>query len=139
MFFNYSFFLLEYGDIIWDNCPNYLKDHFNKIQSKATSIITGCTSLVSLDNLYNEWGWKTLTWRRNKHKHILLYTMFHGLSPDYLFSLVPSLVENQSQYPFRNGQDIQSIVCSQTHFLPSDIREWNNRTLHLYNGNFWLI
>ena len=31
-------------------------------------IVTGATSLVSIENLYRELGWETLEERRRKHK-----------------------------------------------------------------------
>ena len=44
--------LLEYGDIIFDNCTQRLKDELESIQLKAARIVTGATKLVSHDNLY---------------------------------------------------------------------------------------
>ena len=43
--------LLEYGDVIWDNCTQYEKNELDKIQNEAARITTGTTKLVSLDNL----------------------------------------------------------------------------------------
>ena len=44
--------LLEYGDIIFDNCTQRLKDELEYIQLEATRIVTGATKLVSHDKLY---------------------------------------------------------------------------------------
>ena len=44
--------LLEYGDVIWDNCTQYEKNELAKIQNEAARITTGTTKLVSLDKLY---------------------------------------------------------------------------------------
>ena len=60
--------LLEYGDVIWDNCTQYEKNELDKIQNEAARITTGTTKLVSLDNLYKEVGWQTLHRRRHDHK-----------------------------------------------------------------------
>ena len=35
--------LLEYGDIIFDNCTQILKDELESIQLKAARIVTGAT------------------------------------------------------------------------------------------------
>ena len=35
--------LLEYGDIIWDNCTQYEKKELDKIQNEAARIATGTT------------------------------------------------------------------------------------------------
>ena len=46
--------LLEYGDVIWDNCTQYEKRELDKIQNEAARIVTGATKLVSLITLYSE-------------------------------------------------------------------------------------
>ena len=52
--------LLEYADVIWDNCTQYEKDDLEKIQIEAARIATGTTKLVSLNNLYKEICWDKL-------------------------------------------------------------------------------
>ena len=52
--------LLEYGDIVWDNCTQFEKQEIEKIQIEAARIATGTTKLVSLNALYQETGWVTL-------------------------------------------------------------------------------
>ena len=52
--------LIEYGDIIWDNCSQYEKDELEKIQNEAARIATGATRLVSLSTLSKEIGWESL-------------------------------------------------------------------------------
>ena len=52
--------LLEYRDVIWDNCTKYEKNELDKIQNEAARISTGTTKLMSLDNLYKEVGWQNL-------------------------------------------------------------------------------
>ena len=46
--------LLEYGDVIWDNCTQYEKLELEKFQNEAARIATGTTKLVSLNSLYNK-------------------------------------------------------------------------------------
>ena len=43
--------LIEYGDVIWDNCTQYEKLELEKIQNEAARIATGTTKLVSLNSL----------------------------------------------------------------------------------------
>ena len=59
--------LLEYADVIWDNCTPQNKIDLELIQLEAARISTGATKLVSVANLYIETGWETLDARRNKH------------------------------------------------------------------------
>ena len=76
--------ILEYADVIWDNCSNYEKKELEKIQIEAARIATGATKFISVRNLYNEIGLETLEKRRINHKLILFYKMYNNLTPHYL-------------------------------------------------------
>ena len=122
--------LLEYGDVIWNNCTLQDKYELDKIQNEAARIATGTTKLVSLNSLHKEVGWESLEERRQKHKLTLFYKMIHQLTPLYLSSLIPQSVSNISRYNLRNSSDLQTINTRTNlyyrSFLPSTIREWNN-------------
>lgn len=122
--------LLEYGDVIWDNCTLQDKQELDKIQNEAARIATGTTKLVSLNCLYREIKWESLEHRRNKHKMTLFYKMLHNLTPLYLSSLIPQSVSDISHYNLRNSDNLQTIRTRTNiyyhSFLPSAIRDWNN-------------
>ncbi|MCG8113685.1 MAG: reverse transcriptase family protein [Candidatus Thiodiazotropha taylori] len=122
--------LLEYADVIWDNCTQYEKTELEKIQLEAARIATGTTKLISLNNLYKEICWDTLEKRRHDHKLTLFYKMINNLAPAYLSSLVPQHVNAISRYNLRNSNDLQTIRAKTSQyynsFLPSSIREWNS-------------
>ena len=122
--------LIEYGDIIWDNCTQQEKTEPDKIQNEAARIATGATKLVSVDALYKEISWETLEQRRHNHKLTLFYKMMNSFTPSYLTSLVPQPVINLSRYNLRNPNDRQSINARTKQyyhsFLPSAVRAWNN-------------
>ena len=122
--------LLEYGDVIWDNCTQYEKNELDKIQNEAARITTGTTKLVSLDNLYKEVGWQTLHRRRQDHKITLFYKMFNQLTPVHLSSLIPQQVNAISHHNLRNSNDIHTIRSNTSlyhnSFLPSTLRQWNS-------------
>ena len=98
--------LLEYGDVIWNNCTLQDKYELDKIQNEAARIATGTTKLVSLNSLHKEIGWESLEERRQKHKLTLFYKMIHQLTPLYLSSLIPQSVSNISRYNLRNSSDL---------------------------------
>ena len=131
--------LLEYADVIWDNCTEYEKTELDKIQYEAARICTGATKLISLNNLTKEIGWESLRQRRNKHKLILFYKMVNNHSPQYLSDLVPRTVSQQSQYNLRNTHNIQLLHARTTgyynSFLPSVIREWNTLPSQMRNAS----
>ena len=125
--------LLEYGDVIWDNCTEYEKKDLDKIQSEAARIATGATKLVSLSTLSNEICWESLEQRRKNHRLTLFYKMMYNFTPLYLSSLVPETVSNISRYSLRNSNDLQTIAARSSQyyhsFLPSTTRDWNNLSI----------
>ena len=129
--------LLEYADVVWDNCSQHEVNELEKIQKEAVRIVTGATKLVPINSLLLEVGWESLSSRRKKHKLQLLLKMQNNLSPDYLSSLVPSFVGNFSSYLLRNATDLKIFyVRSQLYynsFFPSTIRDWNNLPIETRN------
>jgi hypothetical protein len=51
MYFSYVRPILEYADVVWDNCPNYIKEKLEHINYEAARIITGATKLTSTNNI----------------------------------------------------------------------------------------
>ena len=139
IYFSFIRPLLEYADVIWDNCFQYEANELEKIQNEAARIVTGATKLVSINNLLKETGWELLSTRRKKHKLSLFYKMNNGLCPSYLTSLVPPTVGNNTIYSLRNATNIQTIHArSQLYynsFLPSVIRDWNTLPMDTRNAN----
>ena len=43
--------IVEYGDVVWDNIPQYLKNDSDKIQNETARMVAGCSKLVSWDEL----------------------------------------------------------------------------------------
>ena len=68
MYFSFIRPILEYADVVWDNCTKTQEQDLEKIHIEAAKIITGTTKLVSIDKLYIETGWETLKVRRFKHR-----------------------------------------------------------------------
>ena len=124
--------LLEYGDIVWDNCTQFEKQEIEKIriQIEAARIATGTNKLVSLNALYQETGLVTLEKRPENHKLVMFYKMYNDLTPSYLSSLVPQSINNLSQYSLRNADNLQPIHARTNlyfqSFLPSVARKWND-------------
>ena len=61
IYFSFIRPILEYGNVVWNNIPQYLKDDLDKIQNEAARIVTGCSKLVSLANLRQECVWESVT------------------------------------------------------------------------------
>ena len=65
--------ILEYADIVWDNCCMHEKKDLDRIQDEAARIVTGATKLVSLMLLHNDVFWDLLQERRQQHKLIQIF------------------------------------------------------------------
>ena len=81
LYMTYIRSLLEYANIIWDNCSIENKRNLESIQIEAARIITGATKLCSIQKLYDDTGIQTLQKRRNNHKLFQLYKILNGLTP----------------------------------------------------------
>ena len=123
--------LLEYANIVWDNCTIENKRIVENIQLEAARIVTGGTKLCSIQRLYDETKWETL------QKLCQLYKMINGLTPAYLQQLIPERVQQLSRYSLRNLQNfslpVSRTVTYSISFLPSTIRDWNSLSTHLKN------
>ena len=78
--------ILEYADIIWDNCSQQEKQDLEKIQTEAARVATGTTKLVSIQKFYEEVCWERLETRRWKHKLVLFHKMYHNITPIFIFA-----------------------------------------------------
>jgi hypothetical protein len=45
---------MEYGDIVWDNIPDNLRQSLESLQFEAIRIVTDATKLTSKQLLYDE-------------------------------------------------------------------------------------
>ena len=60
MYFVYIRPLLEYSDVVWDNCSLESKKLLDAVQVEAARIVTGATKLCSIDRLFKELDWESL-------------------------------------------------------------------------------
>ena len=66
IYFSFVRPLLEYADVVWDNCTQYEASELEKIQNEAARTVTGATKLVSINSLTVESGWESLAQRWKK-------------------------------------------------------------------------
>ena len=48
--------LLEYADVVWDNCTQQGANELEQIQNEAARIVTGATKLASIQSLLSDTG-----------------------------------------------------------------------------------
>ena len=76
---------------------------YTEIQLEATRIVTGLTKISSLEALYFETGWDTLTERRRHRKLTFVRQIHNKSSPQYISECLPPVSSDISGYNFRNN------------------------------------
>ena len=69
--------IIEYCDIIYDNCTVRDSIAIEQVQRRAALVCTGAYRHTSSDRLLAELGWQSLRTRRLNHKLIQLFKMTH--------------------------------------------------------------
>ena len=101
MYMSFLLPVVEYASVVWDGCS----EQDSQIPSKdpKRSSPPG-NRTVSLENLYKECGWITLSQRRQQHKLFFTYNVNAGMMPSYILDLIHPLVSEISDYPLRNNR-----------------------------------
>ena len=86
--------ILEYADIIFDNCSNYLSNMLEAVQRRAAIICTGAYRHTEHQTLLAELGWDTLQTRRHQHKLIHYFKIVKGHAPAYIQANIPVLTNS---------------------------------------------
>jgi hypothetical protein len=105
--------ILEYGNVIWDNCTQNEANLLESVQVEAGKIITGLRVNSSRSKLYSELGWEPLYKSREKQKLILLYKIINGLTPDYMYDMIQpytDFVEAGRPFQSRNVQGMKLLL-----------------------------
>ena len=80
--------ILEYGDIIYDNCPVKTSITVERVQRRAAIICTGAYRHTETQRLLQDLGWEAMSQRRHNHKLVQLYKIINKIYPDYLYDLL---------------------------------------------------
>ncbi len=119
---------LEYADIIWDNLPEYLSRKIENIQLEAARIVTGGNRMASIAFLYRETGWVLLSKRRENHRLVQFFKMFHCKTPEYLSNILETQTSKDGTHNTRSNNSIREIFARTKlyyeSFFPSTIRLW---------------
>ena len=123
--------IIEYGNILYDNCTLYLKQRLENIQRQAALICTCTFRNSSYNRLLNELGWASLEERRKLFRLSTMYKMVNKKVPEYLSGLVPQSVGARAAYNLRNGENLSLVktkhVKTYNSFVPmaKTVRDWN--------------
>lgn len=138
IYISFVLLILEYSSIVWDGCSQQDSVALDRLQNEAARIVTGLTRSVTIENLYRECGWTSLTDRRKQHKLAFMYRSANMLVPSYISDLIPPVVRETTNYPLRNQNNIATPFCRTELFrkscIPSSVSMWNSLDNNLRNS-----
>ena len=127
--------VLEYGDVLFDNCTEECSNMLESIQKRAGRVVTGAIRGTSSVVLYNELGWESLKHRRENNKLVFFSKVVHRNAPQYLIEHIPQTVQDNTRYNLRNNNDLIPYRCRtetfKSSFFPSMTSTWNTLDPHL--------
>ena len=123
--------LMEYGDVIWDNCTEGEASLLESIQYECARVVTGAIKGTSGRALMNELAWESLSTRRKMHKLFYMFKIFRCISPAYLVELLPDTVDKRTCRSLRSGENLTLFSSCRTEkfkqsFFPSTVKLWNS-------------
>lgn len=131
--------ILEYSDVVWSNCSQYLKNLLESIQVEAARIITGLRRGTPQNILYKELGWVSLENRRKQHKMMLMYKIMTDQTPYYLKEIIEPYFHNSTldRYNLRSVRIFDPPLCRTANyynsFFPTMLNEMNSIASDLQN------
>ena len=127
---------LEYADVVWDGCPDYLSEKLESIQYAAAKICTGAMNGTSGQTIKSELGLPSLTSRRSLYRVTLLHKVLHEGFASYLKPLLPTSA-TASNYNLRNKDLLvlptKSGITNRfaNSFVHASIKIWNSLPLEI--------
>ena len=122
--------LMEYGDVIWDNCTEGEASLLESIQYECAHAVTGAIKGTSAGALMNELAWESLSTRWKMHKLFYMFKIFRCISPAYLVELLPDTVDKRMCRSLRSGENLTLFLCRtekfKQSFFPSTVKLWNS-------------
>ena len=122
--------LLEYANIVFDNCTEHDKSQLENIQYKALLLITGAKQGTSYELLIEETGFQTLNNRRTMQKLLKFHKLVHTKDPVYLSKPLPNTLGNERATRASKTHTFTLIKTNTIYFsnsfFPDCVRLWNS-------------
>ncbi len=80
--------IMEYGDLIWDNCTVGNSELLESVQYESAKVVTGAIEGTSSRRLREELAWEELSVRRKIHKLSLFYKIVNKQVASYQIGIV---------------------------------------------------
>ena len=129
---------LDFCDVIFDIPvkPNmfdsslhlsYWMDQIERLQYQAALAVTGTWQGTSLNRIYEELGWESLSSRRWFRRLTQFYKIQNNLTPEYLRTPIPP--SRAHLFGLRSSNDIPFVNCNRqifsNSFYPHAVKIWN--------------
>ena len=109
------------------------------MRKQKSSVVTELTRSESIEKLYMECDWTTLTNRRIQQKMTFIYKLSNQLVPSYISDIMPPLVSEVSNYPLRNSSNYSvpytRTEVSRSSCIPSSVSLWNKLVETVHNSS----
>lgn len=129
--------ILEYADVIFDNCTLKQSLLLERVQRRAALLCTGAYRHTNQEKLLSELGWECLSVRRKKHRLIMLYKICNCLVPSYLAFLKPTTVSETTRYQLRNDTHLVlpriRTQVAKNGFIYRSVSDWNHLDIQVRN------
>ena len=121
---------LEYAAVLYNNCTKEQNLRLERCQRRAAIhvVCTRAYQLTSNQRLLTELGWPNLEERRLYFSLILIFKIIHGLTPEYLRTLLPRILGQDTHYETRENNIIIPVRVRTEKYrrsvIPAAIHAW---------------
>ena len=106
---------------------SYWMEQIERLQYQAALAVTGTWKGTSLNRIYEELGWESLSSRRWFRRLTQFYKIQNNLTPEYLRTPIPP--SRSHLFGLRSSNDIPSVNCNRqifsNSFYPHAVKIWN--------------
>ena len=99
--------------IAWGNCEKTLRHKLQKMQNRATRVLTFSNYDADTTELLEVLGWKNLASQQEIHKATMMFRCLHGLAPGYLYA---KFTWRDSAYDFRDSEIKLNVPLPPTNY-----------------------
>jgi len=129
--------IVDYGNIIFDNCTANDSNLLENVQTAAAKIILGCLKTTSHEIILKDLGLTPLFICRHFHIPKAFRDILFGPCPSFLSTLGPKFFLNLSDYSSRFHTNVQ-LPSYKTHSLHNSFfhkgsKLWNSLPTYLHN------
>ena len=122
--------IIEYCDIIYNNCTIEQAKSLESIQHQAALVCSRAYKRTHYLAILDELGWDLLETRRQLHRLSLFHKIYYGIAPEYLHILIQPFRLRPTRYPTRHDEaylqpPFSRLTMTADSFFPSTIRLWN--------------